>query len=82
MDINNKARIHWACRRGMRELDISITELRGRSSNRPEPETAKPPKKGKHRKGPPTQAGRAKGSHPRGKKSFGPRKPGRGPRRR
>ncbi|MCT6957984.1 succinate dehydrogenase assembly factor 2, partial [Salmonella enterica subsp. enterica serovar Saphra] len=23
MDINNKARIHWACRRGMRELDIS-----------------------------------------------------------
>ena len=24
MDINNKARIHWACRRGMRELDISI----------------------------------------------------------
>ncbi len=22
MDINNKARIHWACRRGMRELDI------------------------------------------------------------
>ncbi|MCP6105280.1 succinate dehydrogenase assembly factor 2, partial [Klebsiella pneumoniae] len=21
MDINNKARIHWACRRGMRELD-------------------------------------------------------------
>ena len=24
MDINSKARIHWACRRGMRELDISI----------------------------------------------------------
>ena len=24
MDINNKARIHRACRRGMRELDISI----------------------------------------------------------
>ena len=24
MDINNKARIHWACRRGMRELDIAI----------------------------------------------------------
>lgn len=24
MDINNKARIHWACRRGMRELDLSI----------------------------------------------------------
>lgn len=24
MDITNKARIHWACRRGMRELDISI----------------------------------------------------------
>ena len=24
MDINNTARIHWACRRGMRELDISI----------------------------------------------------------
>ncbi|MGM3162437.1 FAD assembly factor SdhE [Dickeya undicola] len=24
MDINNKSRIHWACRRGMRELDISI----------------------------------------------------------
>lgn len=24
MDIHNKARIHWACRRGMRELDISI----------------------------------------------------------
>lgn len=24
MDINNKARIHWACRRGMLELDISI----------------------------------------------------------
>ncbi|WON77947.1 FAD assembly factor SdhE [Serratia sp. UGAL515B_01] len=24
MNINNKARIHWACRRGMRELDISI----------------------------------------------------------
>ncbi|WP_213990617.1 FAD assembly factor SdhE [Sodalis sp. dw_96] len=24
MDIDNKARIHWACRRGMRELDISI----------------------------------------------------------
>ncbi|MDE9571687.1 succinate dehydrogenase assembly factor 2, partial [Xenorhabdus bovienii] len=24
MDIGNKARIHWACRRGMRELDISI----------------------------------------------------------
>ena len=24
MYINNKARIHWACRRGMRELDISI----------------------------------------------------------
>ncbi|MEI9067301.1 hypothetical protein RI638_32125, partial [Pseudomonas aeruginosa] len=27
MDINNKARIHWACRRGMRELDISIKTL-------------------------------------------------------
>ena len=26
MDINNKARIHWACRRGMRELDISIQQ--------------------------------------------------------
>ena len=26
MDINNKARIHWACRRGMRELDISIMD--------------------------------------------------------
>lgn len=25
MDINNKARIHWACRRGMRELDIHIS---------------------------------------------------------
>lgn len=24
MDINNRARVHWACRRGMRELDISI----------------------------------------------------------
>ncbi|WP_114194597.1 FAD assembly factor SdhE [Edaphovirga cremea] len=24
MDITNKSRIHWACRRGMRELDISI----------------------------------------------------------
>lgn len=24
MDIGNKSRIHWACRRGMRELDISI----------------------------------------------------------
>ncbi|MDR0217627.1 MAG: FAD assembly factor SdhE [Enterobacteriaceae bacterium] len=24
MGIDNKARIHWACRRGMRELDISI----------------------------------------------------------
>ncbi len=24
MDINNKARIHWACRRGMRELDKMI----------------------------------------------------------
>ena len=24
MKIDNKARIHWACRRGMRELDISI----------------------------------------------------------
>jgi len=24
MDINNKARVQWACRRGMRELDISI----------------------------------------------------------
>ncbi|HBQ78961.1 MAG TPA: FAD assembly factor SdhE [Erwinia persicina] len=24
MDISNKSRIHWACRRGMRELDISI----------------------------------------------------------
>lgn len=24
MEITNKARIHWACRRGMRELDISI----------------------------------------------------------
>ncbi|EPG6916952.1 TPA: FAD assembly factor SdhE [Proteus mirabilis] len=24
MDIENKARISWACRRGMRELDISI----------------------------------------------------------
>ncbi len=24
MDIDNKARVHWACRRGMRELDISI----------------------------------------------------------
>ncbi|CNH60652.1 ygfy COG2938 [Yersinia thracica] len=24
MEIDNKARIHWACRRGMRELDISI----------------------------------------------------------
>ncbi|AWH89372.1 FAD assembly factor SdhE [Limnobaculum parvum] len=24
MDINNKTRIHWACRRGMRELDIAI----------------------------------------------------------
>ena len=27
MDITNKARIHWACRRGMRELDISIMPL-------------------------------------------------------
>lgn len=24
MDINEKSRIHWACRRGMLELDISI----------------------------------------------------------
>ncbi len=24
MDIDNKARVHWACRRGMRELDLSI----------------------------------------------------------
>ncbi|WP_409310382.1 FAD assembly factor SdhE [Pectobacterium sp. B1J-3] len=24
MEIDNKSRIHWACRRGMRELDISI----------------------------------------------------------
>ncbi|MGP1939335.1 MAG: FAD assembly factor SdhE [Arsenophonus sp. ET-DL9-MAG3] len=24
MDINNKARIRWSCRRGMRELDITI----------------------------------------------------------
>ncbi|CNK84475.1 FAD assembly factor SdhE [Yersinia kristensenii] len=24
MEIDNRARIHWACRRGMRELDISI----------------------------------------------------------
>ncbi|MGL9774888.1 MAG: FAD assembly factor SdhE [Sodalis sp. (in: enterobacteria)] len=24
MDITNKAQIHWACRRGMRELDIAI----------------------------------------------------------
>ncbi|AKJ41225.1 FAD assembly factor SdhE [Pragia fontium] len=24
MDINNKTRIHWSCRRGMRELDIAI----------------------------------------------------------
>ncbi|PIJ48995.1 hypothetical protein BL250_16825 [Erwinia sp. OLTSP20] len=24
MDIHDKARIHWACRRGMLELDISI----------------------------------------------------------
>ncbi|KAB8305323.1 FAD assembly factor SdhE [Erwinia endophytica] len=24
MDISNKARVQWACRRGMRELDISI----------------------------------------------------------
>lgn len=24
MDINNKTRIHWACRRGMRELDVAI----------------------------------------------------------
>ena len=24
MDISNKARIHWACRRGMRELDMAI----------------------------------------------------------
>jgi antitoxin CptB len=24
MEIDNKARIHWACRRGMRELDLSI----------------------------------------------------------
>ena len=27
MDIGNKSRIHWACRRGMRELDISIMPL-------------------------------------------------------
>lgn len=27
MDIHNKARIHWACRRGMRELDISIMSV-------------------------------------------------------
>jgi len=24
MDIENRARVRWACRRGMRELDISI----------------------------------------------------------
>lgn len=24
MDINNIARVHWACRRGMRELDVLI----------------------------------------------------------
>ncbi|MGY4566174.1 antitoxin CptB [Erwinia sp. TECH1] len=24
MDIENRARVQWACRRGMRELDISI----------------------------------------------------------
>ncbi|MEH0833248.1 FAD assembly factor SdhE [Pectobacterium cacticida] len=24
MEIDNKSRIHWACRRGMRELDIAI----------------------------------------------------------
>ena len=24
LDINNRSRVHWACRRGMRELDISI----------------------------------------------------------
>ncbi|MEL7629689.1 FAD assembly factor SdhE [Pectobacterium aroidearum] len=24
MEIGNKSRIHWACRRGMRELDIAI----------------------------------------------------------
>lgn len=24
MDINNKNRVHWACRRGMRELDIAF----------------------------------------------------------
>lgn len=24
MNITNKARIHWACRRGLRELDIAI----------------------------------------------------------
>jgi len=24
LDIHNRSRIHWACRRGMRELDISI----------------------------------------------------------
>jgi antitoxin CptB len=24
MNINNKARVHWACRRGMLELDIAI----------------------------------------------------------
>ncbi|AWK14033.1 FAD assembly factor SdhE [Candidatus Fukatsuia symbiotica] len=24
MNIDNKTRIHWACRRGMRELDLSI----------------------------------------------------------
>ncbi|TKI03791.1 FAD assembly factor SdhE [Martelella alba] len=24
MDIDNKARVHWACRRGMRELDIAL----------------------------------------------------------
>lgn len=24
MDIHNKTRVHWACRRGMRELDVLI----------------------------------------------------------
>lgn len=24
MDINNKSRVHWACRRGMLELDITV----------------------------------------------------------
>ena len=27
MDINNKARIHWACRRGMRELEHEYDTL-------------------------------------------------------